>query len=112
MCTFLAQAEEKKTPEELGDRPIFTEKMRDVDVCQGGEAVFSVRASDSPKIEWYRGDKQIENKGRFTIQVAKEGGNVIMILSALLSTVCSQKCHSDETGLIIILDGDDRKVIY
>jgi hypothetical protein len=86
VCNFLAQAEEKKAPEELGDRPIFAEKMQDVDVCQGGEAVFSVRASDSPKIEWYRGDKQIENKGRFTIQEAKDGGNVL-VLSGLLSAL-------------------------
>ena len=75
MPFFLAEAEEKKVPEELGDRPIFTEKMQDVDVCQGGEAVFSVRASDdSPKIKWFRDDKQIESKGRFIIQEAKDGG--------------------------------------
>ena len=53
--------------------------MQDVDVCQGGEAVFSVRASDSPKIKWYSGDKQIENKGRFSIKEAEDGGNVIII---------------------------------
>lgn len=53
--------------------------MKDADVCQGGEAVFSVRASDSPKMKWYRGDKQIENKGRFTIQDAKDGGNLNII---------------------------------
>jgi hypothetical protein len=81
----LADAEEKKVPEELGDRPIFTEKMQDVDVCQGGEAVFSVRASeDSPKIKWFRGDKQIENQGRFIIREAKDGGVWITMLIFLL----------------------------
>lgn len=75
--------EEKKVVEELGDRPIFTEKMKDCDVCQGGEAVFSVRASDSPKMEWYRDDKRIESKGRFTIQDAKDGGKVIIISTVI-----------------------------
>ena len=67
---FSVKKEDKKVQEELGDRPIFSEKMTDVDVCQGGKAVFSVRASDTPKIEWYRGDTLIENKERFAIKEA------------------------------------------
>lgn len=81
MLLFLtAQAEERKAPEELGDRPIFTEKMCDVDVCQGGEAVFSVRASDRPKIEWYRGDRRIESRGRFIINDAKDGDDLYQLI--------------------------------
>lgn len=49
--------------------------MHDVDVCQGGEAVFCVRAIDTPKIEWYRDDKQIETRGRFTVKIPEDGGN-------------------------------------
>lgn len=54
--------------------------MQDVDVCQGGEAVFSVRASDSPKIEWYRNDEQIENRGRFIIEDAKDGEDLYRLI--------------------------------
>lgn len=72
---FLVSTKEEKPFEELGHRPIFVEKMQDIDVCQGGEAVFTVRANESPKIEWYKDDSKIENKGKFKTRDATDGGN-------------------------------------
>jgi hypothetical protein len=57
--------------------------------------VFSVRASeDSPKIKWFRGDKRIENQGRFIIREAKDGG-VWIKMSIFYYLLLVLNCLSD-----------------
>lgn len=42
--------------------------------------MFSVRAKDSPKVEWYRGDKLIENGERFVIEEAVDEEDLYQLI--------------------------------
>lgn len=61
---------------EKGETPTIKEKIKDVKVDIGEKATFKVVATGSPKpeAEWLKGDKVIEDKGRFVITEEVDSG--------------------------------------
>lgn len=61
---------------EKGEKPTIVEKLKEMKVDLGKKATFKVVAKGNPKPEadWLKGDKPIEDKGRFIIKDDEERG--------------------------------------
>ena len=54
---------------EAACKPEFSEPLKDIQVAAGDEGRFDVRVSGSPNpsVEWFKGTKKIEDKGKFML---------------------------------------------
>jgi hypothetical protein len=52
---------------ELGSGPTIIEKLKDVTVSIGQEAIFKIRVSLPAEVDWYKGEEILDDSGRFVI---------------------------------------------
>ena len=98
MCFNHLAPETKQVPagkDEAG-APVFNQKMHDVEVSPGGDAVFEVLVPDQPELDWFKDGVLIEDEGRFVIEDAIEGDE----LYRLTVENCEPTDHGTYTCLI------------
>lgn len=66
---------------EVGTKPEFTEKLKNISALPGDEARFVVRVagSPSPEVDWFKGKEKIEDEGRFVL-IDDEGEDLFSLV--------------------------------
>lgn len=74
--------------EDILIEPKFEEKMKNIDICEGEDAIMKVKvkATPTPAIQWYKEGKEISNSGQFTLK-----SNEVEGIYSLLVRNCNTK---------------------
>lgn len=65
---------------ELGDGPRILEKLNNVKVKNGQEAIFRIRVSLPAEVDWYKGEQVLEDSGRFIIVDDEDGNGLFQLV--------------------------------
>lgn len=70
------------TVKEKGEKPTIIEKLKEMKVDMGNKATFKVvaKGNPNPEVDWLKGDKPIEDKGRFVIKDDEENSVFQLII--------------------------------
>ena len=66
---------------EVGTKPEFKEKMKNINIQAGKEARFDVHVTGSPppEVDWLKGDEKVEDDGRFVL-IDDEGDGLFSLI--------------------------------